>query len=56
MGLPFNGKILFSGKVGFRMSLGRDHHHWSTIGDPHGRLAGDPQILVGDPHIFIGDT
>ena len=48
------------------MSLGRNHHRWSTIGDPfhwrppfigdpHGHLVGDPQILVGDPHIFIED-
>ena len=33
--------------------LGRNNHYWSTIGDPffiedpHGRLVGDPQILVG---------
>ena len=32
-------------------------YYWRPpyIGNPHGRLAGDPQILVGDPHIFIGD-
>ena len=43
--------------------LGRNHHHWITIGgppfirDPQGRLVGDPQrqILIKDPHIFIYD-
>ena len=28
---------------------GKNHHHWSTIGDPHGRLVGDLQILIGNP-------
>ena len=39
-------------------SLGRNHYHWSSIGDPLERLVGDPQIpqsFVGDPKIFIGD-
>ena len=47
-------------------SLGRNHHHWSTIkppfiGNPHGRIVGDPhshwssQFFIEDPHIFIRD-
>ena len=32
-------------------------YYWRPpfIGDPHGSLIGDPQILVKDPNIFIGD-
>ena len=41
---------------------GKNHHHWSTIGDPHGCLVGDPHIFIWNnqiffwrPQIFIGD-
>jgi len=34
---------------------GKNYHHRFTIGDSHGRLVGDPQILVGDPQILVGD-
>ena len=36
-------------------SLGKYHHNWSTFGDPHGRLVGDPQIFIIDP-IFSLET
>jgi len=35
--------------------MGKNHQHLSTIGDPHGRLVGDPQNVIGDPQIFIED-
>ena len=46
------------------MSLGQNHHCWSTIGDtppPSFETpmdlsdVEDTQILIGNPHIFIGD-
>ena len=33
----------------------RNHFHWSSVGDPHGRLVGDSRILVGDPHISVSN-
>ena len=34
---------------------GKNHHHWSTIGDPHGCLVGDPHIFILNNQIFFGD-
>ena len=31
-------------------------YYWRPIEDLHGRLVGDPQILVRDPHIFSLET
>ena len=32
--------------------LGRNQHHWNTIGDPRSHIIGDPRISIGDPQAF----
>ena len=34
------------------MSLGKNHHHWSTIGDPH-IFIWNNQIFIGDPRFSL---
>jgi len=41
--------------LGYKKSLGRNHHHCSTIGNNLGPLVRDPQVRVGD-HMFTRDS